>query len=77
MAPRQRSPTPDDNDSSPSMAIHRKVMEKQESNVSATSSSSSMTPEAEIARDNHDIFNLFALVRAANAFFGIGMHFHL
>jgi hypothetical protein len=66
MAPRQRSPTPDDVDRtpSPSMSVNRKLMEKQVSTVSATSSSSSsQTPESDAARDKHDIFNLFALVR--------------
>jgi hypothetical protein len=59
MAPRQRSPTPDDDDRSPSPLIrNKKMLEKEES----TASSSSLTSESEIARDKHDIFNLFALV---------------
>jgi hypothetical protein len=59
MAPRQRSPTPDDDDRSPSPLIrNKKMLEKEE----PTASSSSLTSESEIARDKHDIFNLFALV---------------
>jgi hypothetical protein len=59
MAPRQRSPTPDDDDRSPSPLIrNKKMLEKEE----PTASSSSLTSESEIARDKHDIFNLFALL---------------
>jgi hypothetical protein len=70
MAPRQRlSPTPPDEDttSSPPMLDRNPLIMRADSEDSMSSSTSSLfvMTESDIARDQHDIFNLFALVRVS------------